>query len=435
VSNVRLDNAGENKKLQKRAESCDWFAINWEFTARDTPQQNHLAELGFAVLANRGKALMHMAHIPKKTRYQIFPKAFKIATVLDGLVVDKGQTQTRFERFFGKNLKFVNHFRTFGEAGTVKVKKQQYPKLSDRGVTCMFVGYAVDHDGDCYEMLVINNGTIYVTRDVVWLKRMYFRQSPSEDEEEGIYLPIYLPTDVGVRESKRLATNDNDEEETVNTPDDKDDEDEDEKQTEGIEGDATATTRSGRSVKTPPYLNEYELGNIQHGFKLTKAEERFYSQMKEIGELALCATNLPVMKYKEAMDSPDKMKWGQGVESDHEKMTTYQVFEPVDVNEVPQDAKILTSTWVMRKKADGTYRARLTARGYEQIDGLHFDSTDTSAPVVNDTTIRIVFVLMIMAGWTAMLLDVRGAYMNGRFKDDEKLYMHVPEGFEKSFCY
>jgi hypothetical protein len=134
----------------------------------------------------------------------------------------------------------------------------------------MFVGYAVDHDGDCYEMLDINNGTIYVTRDVVWLKRMYFRQSPSEDEEEGVYLPIYLPTDVGIRESKQLATNDNDEEEAVNTPDD---EDEDEKQTEGIEGEATATTRSGRSVKAPSYLNE--LGNLQHGFKLTKAEERF----------------------------------------------------------------------------------------------------------------------------------------------------------------
>jgi hypothetical protein len=42
-----------------------------------------------------------------------------------------------------------------------------------------------------------------------------------------------------------------------------------------------------------------------------------------------------------------------------------------------------------------------------------------------------VFVLMIMAGWTAMLLDVKGAFMNGRFKDDEKLYMYVPEGFEK----
>jgi hypothetical protein len=179
--------------------------------------------------------------------------------------------------------------------------------------------------------------------------------------------------------------------------------------------------------------------------------------MKELGELALCAPNLPcteeinevglvgagigggfehtgelkAMKYKEAMNSPDKMKWEQGVVAEHEKMKTYQVFKPVDVEEVPQVAKILTSTWVMRKKADGTCRARLTARGYEQIDGLHFDSTDTSAPVVNDTTIRIVFVLMIMAGWTAMLLDVRGAFMNLRFKDDEKLYMYIPDGFEK----
>jgi hypothetical protein len=64
------------------------------------------------------------------------------------------------------------------------------------------------------------------------------------------------------------------------------------------------------------------------------------------------------------------------------------------------------------KKADGTCRARLTATGYEQIDGLQFDSSDTSAPVVNDTTIRIVFVLMIMAGWTAMLLDVRVTFMS-----------------------
>jgi hypothetical protein len=131
------------------------------------------------------------------------------------------------------------------------------------------------------------------------------------------------------------------------------------------------------------------------------------------------------------MASPDKAKWEQGVKAEHEKLVTYVVFQPVDVNEIPKDAKILTSTWAMKKKADRTYRARLTARGYEQIDGLHFDSSDTSAPVVNDITIRIVFVPMIMAGWTAMLLDVKGAFMNGRFKDDKKLYMYVPERFEK----
>jgi hypothetical protein len=87
-------------------------------------------------------------------------------------VVDKQHTKTRYGRFFSKNPKFVNYLRTVGEAGTVKVKKQQFPKLSDTRITSMFVISAVDHDGDCYEMLDVNSGTIYVTKDIVWLKRM-----------------------------------------------------------------------------------------------------------------------------------------------------------------------------------------------------------------------------------------------------------------------
>ena len=53
VRTVRLDNAGENKKLEKRAGSVDWkLNLTFEFTARDTPQQNSLVEVGFATLAN-----------------------------------------------------------------------------------------------------------------------------------------------------------------------------------------------------------------------------------------------------------------------------------------------------------------------------------------------------------------------------------------------
>jgi hypothetical protein len=52
---LRTDNAGENKLLQQRCESKDWqFAINYEYTGRDTPHHNHMAELGFATLGNKG---------------------------------------------------------------------------------------------------------------------------------------------------------------------------------------------------------------------------------------------------------------------------------------------------------------------------------------------------------------------------------------------
>jgi hypothetical protein len=54
VRYLQMDNAGENKLLRSRCESADWeFWIQPEYTASYTPQQNHLAQLGFAILSNR----------------------------------------------------------------------------------------------------------------------------------------------------------------------------------------------------------------------------------------------------------------------------------------------------------------------------------------------------------------------------------------------
>jgi len=53
------------------------------------------------------------------------------------------------------------------------------------------------------------------------------------------------------------------------------------------------------------------------------------------------------------------------------------------MNQVPRNSKILTSTWSMKQKADGTKRARLNARGFEQIPGEHYCETGVSSPLVN----------------------------------------------------
>ena len=50
VLKVRLDPGGENLALEKRTQSVEWQALqpmNFEFTSRDTPQHNHVAELAF----------------------------------------------------------------------------------------------------------------------------------------------------------------------------------------------------------------------------------------------------------------------------------------------------------------------------------------------------------------------------------------------------
>jgi hypothetical protein len=153
MKHIRLDNAGENKLLQQRMQSADWQGlsdIDFEFTARNTPQQNHLAELALAHIANSGRALMARAHIPLKERYRLFKKAFSVATKLDGFTVITldGKEATRYEHFREANPAFAKHLCTWGEAGTVTFKVKGTPKVGDRGIACMMVDYAPNHASD-----------------------------------------------------------------------------------------------------------------------------------------------------------------------------------------------------------------------------------------------------------------------------------------------
>jgi hypothetical protein len=185
VNFLRMDNAGENVLLKQRCESKDWkFNIKCEFTARDTPQQNSLAEVGFATCANRGRAMMARANIPEDIRYKVWTAAFKTATLLDGLlpIEVNGVTESRYVHWCGKNPGFAKHLRTWGEAGTVKTKTDTTPKVKDRGIPCMFIGYALDHPEDTYRMWNPETGGVHQTRDVIWMKRMFYEKKIRSNE-------------------------------------------------------------------------------------------------------------------------------------------------------------------------------------------------------------------------------------------------------------
>jgi hypothetical protein len=133
------------------------------------------------------------------------------------------------------------------------------------------------------------------------------------------------------------------------------------------------------------------------------------------------------------MKGPDKDKWEKAVFEEHQRMAKNQFWRAVPKKDVPKNAKVMSSTWAMKKKSNGTYIARLNARGYEQVYGIHYDSSNISSPVTNDATIRIIMVLMIIFKWSAQLVDVKGAFSCGNFKDGEEIFMEVPEGFEEFY--
>ena len=92
-----------------------------------------------------------------------------------------------------------------------------------------------------------------------------------------------------------------------------------------------------------------------------------------------------------------------------------RVWELLDKKDLPEGVKIITLTWACRKKSNGTYHSRLNARRFKQIAVKHFNPTSTAAPVTNDTTIRILLVLMLLMNWTARIYDVKGVFLKEIF--------------------
>ena len=142
---------------------------------------------------------------------------------------------------------------------------------------------------------------------------------------------------------------------------------------------------------------------------------------------------LKVLGFNEAMASPDKDKWQALVNHEHERMLKNGVWEVVDHNSISEGSDIIDSTWAMKKKVNGNYRACLAARGFKQMQGKSFVHHDTSSPVMPDITMHIVLVLMLRRKLSAHLDDVNGAFLLGEIKPDEKIYMKIPQGFEKFY--
>ena len=87
----------------------------------------------------------------------------------------------------------------------------------------------------------------------------------------------------------------------------------------------------------------------------------------------------------------------------------------------------------MKKKSEGTRREILNAVLFEQEDGFHYTKDDVSEPVVNDITIRIVFILMINDAWWEEFLDVKREFLTGIFDKVEELYTEVPQVIKKYY--
>ena len=63
-------------------------------------------------------------------------------------------------------------------------------------------------------------------------------------------------------------------------------------------------------------------------------------------------------------------------------------------------------------QANDTYQSRINARGYEQVEFMHYDVANIPFPFTNEMSIHIFMVLTLMAVWIAKILDVKEEFLH-----------------------
>ena len=113
-------------------------------------------------------------------------------------------------------------------------------------------------------------------------------------------------------------------------------------------------------------------------------------------------------------------------------MSQHKVWMKMNKKDIPKGRTLVKCKWVFEIKRNGVFRARLVACGYSQIPGIDFN--EIYSPVINDSTFKILIVIILVLRYYSMLIDIETAFLHGDLA--EQIYMQCPEGVgdPKSEC-
>ena len=407
IQNIRCDNAGENKALQKRINEDEKLKIKFEFTAPHTPEQNEKVEQKFATLYGKVRSMLNWARLTENMRNGLWAQCALLATQLENILYKPGNKKSASELFYGKNPTWIQNLNFFGEIGIVHDGQNAKirGKLSDRGIECMFIGYSDDHAANVYKFFNLNKQSVIMSRNVIWLKQNYGDYRKIKEEDIHKWIPDL--------ELKEEDSEDNEFED-------------DEEEEEGIVNVIPQGRRVPREIRNlatfynpdPGEENEpEEEGNLERALLA-----RVFSP--EASMVANIQDGSPEPKtYIEAKASKDWKHWWDAICLEFDNMEENKVWKIIKKTDLPAGRKIIGNRWVFAQKDDGRYRTRTVAKGFSQVPGKDF--VENHAPVVNDTTFHLVLALKVLFKLEAGQFDIETAFLYGELEED--LWMQMPE--------
>jgi histone deacetylase 1/2 len=401
---MRTDNGGEyvNKAFE---DLCLDRGIKLELTTPYNPQQNGTAERRWRTTFEMARCLLRTAGLPNEFWVRAVDTAFYITNRCLTSSLPAGKTP--FELWTGKKPD-LSRMKTFG-CSAFRYIEVSHGKLNNKATKEVFIGYTPI--SGTYILYNPETQNVNVSRNVTFNESEFLFSRSSTQSKPTLSEPDLLDFDSEDPEAKigrsailasPQANVGNEEEpevsivETVST--------------DSASTSADVTTRSGRVIRQPQWLNQYVTG------------EEFESSC-----LAIC-DDTP-SSYKDAMASTCKDEWSKAIQVEYDALMKNGTWR---LEQLPQGKRSIGSRWVFRVKrfADGTiekYKARLVAKGFAQQPGS--DYFETFAPTAKLTTLRACFALAAQSESKIFQLDVKSAYLNAEMNED--VYMDQPEGYVK----
>ena len=376
---IRRDNAPELSSAEVD-EMLKLYSIKSELSVPYSSQQNGLVERHIATIISMMRTVLQWSKLGLK--YWRFALQWCIYT--KNRTIAKGMTATPHELFTTVKSN-ISLLRTFGCVVYVHIPKLlRGGKLQPTAWRGIMMGYAPHSKG--YMIMNPINGKLFVRRNVVFNEltpggTLFASQIPTTlltvpTNFEQVAQPVVLnqlDVDANVETNNPSVSTG-----VVNSTND------------------TATTKE---IKFPP------------GWWMAKAAQ---------------AASTPAT-FVEATSSRHINNWLPSMKAELEAIEENDTFEVNPV--VPSGVKVVDSKWIYKTKlqADGTvasYKSRIVAKGFSQIEGLNY--SNTYAPVSSSSSFRMVTCIAAHRQLRLNHVDAKSAFTNAA--GTEEIFMKLPAG-------
>ncbi|GJW56818.1 zinc finger, CCHC-type containing protein [Tanacetum coccineum] len=284
----------------------------------------------------------------------------------------------------------LNYLRVWGCRAVVRLPDPKLKTLGERGIECIFVGYAKHSKAFRFYVIEPNESvsinSIIESRDAIFDENRF-----SSVPRPSLRIPNGTE-DIGGSVVPEEVT-----EEVVQQPE--------------------PELRKSKRNRTPKNFGpEFQLYLIE-GTRDEVSDQHSYCFNVEDDPKT----------FDEAMKSQDVAFWKEAINDEMDSIMGNNTWVLADL---PPGCKPLGCKWIFKRKlkVDGTiekFKARLVIQGFRQKSGI--DYFDTYALVARISTIRLLIAMASIHNLIIHQMDVKTTFLNGEL--DEEVYMNQPQGF------